>query len=546
MFWRHTFAMAFSLGTLALCARAAEAQVNKTPVITWKKTVLDKAFRSEGVAVADINKDGKPDVIIGDVWYEAPDWKMHVIRKDQTFKPAERYSESFGCFADDFNGDGWIDVLILPFPGAPCYWYENPGKTGGPWKEHMLSHSACNETPLYADLFGDGKRVLIMGVQPKGQESMGQMFWLRPGKDATQLWEHHPISVPSEKGKSVPGTFRFSHGLGVGDVNGDARNDVITTGGWWEQPEDRNSTQPWKFHAADLGPDCADMFALDMDGDGRRDIIGTSAHNFGMWWHQQRGSKDNPSFLRNEMFLGVPVVLDKKNLLLSQNDKKLLDLINNYRALKNLRPVRAVKELCLTAQLNMGPHRLNNSKLQANSGELHFVSDSSMTPEKVFKLWTDPKNESAKTLLGEFDEVGISFRVNGKTNAYVGLTQGRTSPKNGIVVWDGMKKQFISQTHALHLADINGDGVKDLVTGRRWWAHLARGDAAPTEPAFLFWFEGRRGKDGIMTFIPHLIDDDSGIGTQFAVHDLNGDGLLDVVVANRKGVYTFEQVRNNP
>src|ERR1700732_2430061 len=128
MFWRHGLAMAFSLGTLALSAPVTERQDKKTLLITWKKTALDKAFRSEGVAVADINKDGKPDVIIGDVWYEAPDWKMHVIRKDQTFKPAERYSECFGCFADDFNGDGWVDVLILPFPGAPCYWYENPGR----------------------------------------------------------------------------------------------------------------------------------------------------------------------------------------------------------------------------------------------------------------------------------------------------------------------------------------------------------------------------------------------------------------------------------
>ena len=49
--------------------------------ITWKKTVLDKVFRSEGVAVADVNKDGKMDILTGEVWYEAPDWKMHPIRK---------------------------------------------------------------------------------------------------------------------------------------------------------------------------------------------------------------------------------------------------------------------------------------------------------------------------------------------------------------------------------------------------------------------------------------------------------------------------------
>jgi hypothetical protein len=47
----------------------SEAAASK---ISWKKTVIDKTFRSEGVAVADINKDGKLDIFVGDVWYEAP------------------------------------------------------------------------------------------------------------------------------------------------------------------------------------------------------------------------------------------------------------------------------------------------------------------------------------------------------------------------------------------------------------------------------------------------------------------------------------------
>ena len=47
----------------------------------WKKTVIDKVFRSEGVAVADVNRDGKMDIINGEAWYEAPTWKMHEFRK---------------------------------------------------------------------------------------------------------------------------------------------------------------------------------------------------------------------------------------------------------------------------------------------------------------------------------------------------------------------------------------------------------------------------------------------------------------------------------
>ena len=57
----------------------------------------------------------------------------------------------------------------------------------------------------------------------------------------------------------------------------------------------------------------------------------------------------------------------------------------------------------------------------------------------------------------------------------------------------------------------------------------------------LYWFELRNA--GTVTFIPHKIDDDSGIGTQFEVTDINGDGLPDIVSSNKKGVYVFLQRR---
>jgi hypothetical protein len=417
---------------LAYALPAIPADTPATPAITWKKTTIDKKFRSEGVAIADVNRDGKMDILVGDVWYEAPDWKMHPIRKVGDYSDGlSSYSECMCCWAEDINGDGWPDQIVIGFPGKPAYWYENPKGQPGAWKEHVIWPSACNETPLFVDLFGAGKRVLVMGFQPVNKliqgpeerfrlattEDQGQMAWFTPGKDPTQFWEMHPISPPSAPGKEQKGTRRFSHGLGVGDVNGDGRLDVICTEGWWEQPADTRRPGPpngtyWKFHPANLGEACSDMYAFDLDGDGKADIISTSAHKFGMWWHQQRpGPNGEPTFLKNDLF------------------------------------------------------------------------------------------------------TSSTFR------------------------------DFFSETHALHFVDINGDGLKDLVTGKRWWSH-GRNEPGSDKPAFLYWFEAKKGRDGVTTFTPHKIDDASGIGTQFTVADINGDGLPDIITANKRGVFLFEQVRN--
>jgi hypothetical protein len=92
------------------------------------------------------------------------------------------------------------------------------------------------------------------------------------------------------------------------------------------------------------------------------------------------------------------------------------------------------------------------------------------------------------------------------------------------------------------LADINGDGLMDIVTGKRFWAHGPEGDVRPGDACVLYWFELQRN-GGEVHWIRHLIDSDSGVGTQFEVIDLNGDGLPDIVVANKKGVFLFQQQR---
>ena len=96
-----------------------------------------------------------------------------------------------------------------------------------------------------------------------------------------------------------------------------------------------------------------------------------------------------------------------------------------------------------------------------------------------------------------------------------------------------------SQLHALELTDVDGDGLKDIVTGKRFWAHGSHADPAPNAPAVLYWFKLVRNADHTVGFIPNLIDDNSGIGTEIAVGDVNNDHLPDIVVGNKKGTFVF-------
>lgn len=377
--------------------RAVFAQ-SATSNIRFTKRELDTTFRSEGVAVGDFNKDGKLDIAAGFVWYAAPNWEMHSLLETPPAHDPKGYSNSFCTFVEDVNHDGWTDIIIVDFPGTPTWWMENPQNAAGPWKRHTCTPVTNNESPQYLDVDGDGRRELILGFSPDPKNSDGpdrQMAYVTPQDDPDAEWTIHAISE-----KAAPGTQRYSHGLGVGDVNSDGRNDILCANGWWEAPESLAQT-PWKFHPAPLGDAAAQMYAYDFDGDGDADILSSSPHSYGIWWHEQ------------------------------------------------------------------------------------------VAPDQ----W--------KT-----HEIDMSF----------------------------------SQTHSVCLADISGDGLMDFVTGKRWWAHGGH-DPGAAEPAVMYWFELSR-EIGRPVWTRHQFDHDSGVGTQFEVVDVNGDGLLDVVTSNKKGVHYFEQTRD--
>ena len=377
---------------IILLFTVSKAPVFAQPEGSFRKTKLTGHFISEGVAVADLNRDGKTDIVAGYYWFEAPAWTRHELAPSRVFDPRKEYSNSFLNLGMDVNLDGWEDVVIIDFPGKAAFWFENPQNKAGEWPKHYIADSVgvSNESPGFVDMDGDGRLDILCGDPAKKQ-----IIWLKaPVKKGGTRWQRFPLSK-----ENVPGTENFSHGIGYGDVDKDGIDDVVVREGWFKGRRD-NKSGNWDFYPANLGEPCSHMQVLDVNGDGKNDVVSASAHALGIWWHEQ---------------------------------------------------------------------------LKTTDGKVDF-----------------------------------------KTHLISNTT---------------------AQTHSSIMADLNGDGKKEYITGKRFLAHHGR-DPGDSDPAILLYFEITPGKEPY--FKEHMIDNDSGAGLNITVHDMNGDRRPDIVIANKNGVFLFE------
>jgi hypothetical protein len=378
-------------------SQAAQAAAEEHTLHTFARQELTGTYFSEGANAGDINQDGVADIVYGPYWFAGPDYRT----KHEIYKPMPQnvngYADNFFSWVHDFNGDGAADVLVVGFPGKPAYVYENPGKDGlaAHWKKHEVVDSVSNESPQFVNIVGDARPELIFT-----RDGFFGFATFDP-KNPFGKWEFHPVSE-----QIAPKSF--GHGLGIGDVNGDGRMDIIFSGGWLEQPLEAPQTSRWALHKVKFtdGYGGAEMYAYDVDGDGDHDVITSqNAHDFGLTWYEQ--------------------VQDGE-------------------------------------QISFRPHTIMGSHLSEN-------------------------------------KYGVLF----------------------------------SEPHSVALVDIDGDGLKDIVTGKTYWSHHKQSplwDAG----AVVYWFKLVRGAEGV-DWIPYQADGEAGIGRQVSIADVNADGLLDIVVGGMKG-----------
>jgi hypothetical protein len=238
----------------------------------WKQHAINGQSEFEAAGAFDVDGDGKLDIVSGDSWYQAPDWKKHPIREIQR---VGSYYNDFAVLPLDVDGDGDTDFVTVSYFGKDVAWVENPGKVGEEWPFHPIDTPGTSEAAVAVDLSGDG----VPDILPN---STNVVVWYEVAKKAD--------GKGVEFKKHDFGTDAAGHGVGTGDVNLDGRTDLLTPKGWFEAPADP-SNGDWTWHPDwNLGATGIQIVARDVDGDGLVDLVWGMGHDFGLYWAKQ--SKD--------------------------------------------------------------------------------------------------------------------------------------------------------------------------------------------------------------------------------------------------------------
>jgi hypothetical protein len=214
------------LPSAAVYAGFATRRREPTPPVKFREHLIDHLPGAYQCTVADINGDGKPDIVALSAdkneiaWYENPTWKKHLL--------TTATHGNIDIAAYDMDGDGKLEMAVASEfdlgntqTGGRLQWFKPGADVTAEWTGHDIARTPTAHRLRWADWDGNGKKeLLVVPILGAGAAA--------PSYNAPLSIISYAFTNGEAHGRLVDRSLTVAHGMRILDFDGDGRDDLLT------------------------------------------------------------------------------------------------------------------------------------------------------------------------------------------------------------------------------------------------------------------------------------------------------------------------------